>query len=89
MNVVIIFTFGDLLTFTHNVYILLGGLTALSKHRGRHGPCPGHLTRQPHVNCTEDTNNIISSVIVIHQLKSMERSTSVLVLTGTYLDANL
>lgn len=37
INVVFIFTFGYLLTFTHNLYILLGGLIAHCKHRGRHG----------------------------------------------------
>lgn len=81
--------FGYLLTFTHNLYILLGGLIALSKYRGRHGPCPRDLTSKPHVNCTEEITNIISSGVVIHWLKSMEGSTLVLVLTGTYLDAHL
>jgi len=40
VNVVTVFTFVYLLTLTHNVYILLGGLITLCKHRGRHGISP-------------------------------------------------
>lgn len=89
INVVNIFTFGYLLAFTHDLYILLGGLMALCKHRGRHGPCPRVLTSKPHVNGTKEITNESSSGVVIHWLKSMERCTSVSVLTGTCLGTYL